>query len=200
MSDPATHEPWGSGRFELDLPSNVRLGAGSAIVGDEVTCRGVFAHFKSRRQPALEIGKATIADGVAFNLGENATVRIGNDCKLEDAYLIAEEEIVIGDRVRVGWHATLVDSDLHPVQPEPRERDVRALSPLGDCRRVLGKNASIRVGDDVWIGPLAVILKGVSIGQGAIIEAGSVVTHDVPAQARVAGNPARVMEGGVDEL
>jgi len=49
------------------------------------------------------------------------------------------------------------------------------------------------IGDDVWIGPNALILKGVQLGRGAKIEPGSVVTSDVPAGLRVVGNPARAM-------
>jgi acetyltransferase-like isoleucine patch superfamily enzyme len=47
--------------------------------------------------------------------------------------------------------------------------------------------------DDVWIGPNATILKGVRIGAGAFIEAGAMVTHDVPPRARVLGNPAQIV-------
>jgi acetyltransferase-like isoleucine patch superfamily enzyme len=47
--------------------------------------------------------------------------------------------------------------------------------------------------DDVWIGPQATILKGVRIGRGAFVEAGALVTRDVPPGARVKGNPARIV-------
>jgi acetyltransferase-like isoleucine patch superfamily enzyme len=47
--------------------------------------------------------------------------------------------------------------------------------------------------DDVWIGPNAVILKGVRVGRGAFVEAGAVVTSHVPSRARVLGNPAKVV-------
>jgi maltose O-acetyltransferase len=47
------------------------------------------------------------------------------------------------------------------------------------------------IGDDVWIGFNAVVLKGVTVGDGAVIDPGSVVIHDVAAGATVAGNPAR---------
>lgn len=190
---------WGTGRFQLPVPPNVILGENSAIIADEITSRGVFPNFRSRREPAIEFGTDTIADGVAFNLGVDAILRIGDGCRLHDAYLIAEQEILIGNRVTIGWHATLVDSDLHPIPPAEREQDVRALSPLGDGRRVLGRHQPIHIGDDVWIGPLAAILKGVTIGAGAIIEPGAVVTRDVPAGARMMGNPAQPVEGGRDE-
>jgi acetyltransferase-like isoleucine patch superfamily enzyme len=52
---------------------------------------------------------------------------------------------------------------------------------------------SVEVGDRVWIGARAIILKGVSVGHDAMIAAGAIVTHDVPPHAVVAGNPARVV-------
>jgi acetyltransferase-like isoleucine patch superfamily enzyme len=54
--------------------------------------------------------------------------------------------------------------------------------------------APVLIGDDVWIGLRAIILKGVVIGDAAVIAAGAVVTHDVPAYSVVAGNPARVVK------
>lgn len=50
------------------------------------------------------------------------------------------------------------------------------------------------IGDDVWIGSRVIILPGVSVGNGAVIGAGSVVTHDVPPYAIVGGNPAKVIK------
>ena len=55
----------------------------------------------------------------------------------------------------------------------------------------------VRIGHDVWIGAAAIILPGVTIGDGAVIGAGSVVTRDVGAHQTVAGNPARRIGGGV---
>ena len=52
--------------------------------------------------------------------------------------------------------------------------------------------------DHVWVGARVTILKGVEIGEGAVVAAGSVVTHDVPAHALVGGNPARVIRQDVD--
>jgi acetyltransferase-like isoleucine patch superfamily enzyme len=72
--------------------------------------------------------------------------------------------------------------------------DALACSPLGKGRprpEVLKKPVIIE--DDVWIGPNATILKGVRIGSGAWIEAGSLVTRDVPPRARIMGNPAQVI-------
>jgi carbonic anhydrase/acetyltransferase-like protein (isoleucine patch superfamily) len=57
----------------------------------------------------------------------------------------------------------------------------------------LRTKGSIVVGNDVWVGTRAIILSGVTIGDGAIVAAGSVVTKDVPPYAIVAGNPARLI-------
>ena len=75
---------------------------------------------------------------------------------------------------------------------DQRRRDVLALSPTSTSKqrqRIPAK--PVMIGDNVWIGPLAVILKGVRIGNGAWIEPGAVIAHDVPAGARMLGNPAQ---------
>jgi acetyltransferase-like isoleucine patch superfamily enzyme len=63
---------------------------------------------------------------------------------------------------------------------------------LNDAEGRQGHRCQVRIGSDVWIGGGAIILPGVSIGDGALIGAGSVVTRDVPAGATAFGNPARV--------
>jgi acetyltransferase-like isoleucine patch superfamily enzyme len=191
MSSPAGDEPrWTGGT----LPPNVQLGRGTLITGDRWTDEQVFRKFRSQLDPALTIGADCRMDGVMFNLGERARVVIGDHCRFEEAFLICEQEIRIGSRVVMGWRATIVDSDFHPLQPAERLVDVVACSPLHEgvarpaipCRPVV-------IGDDVWIGPNVTILKGVQIGAGAFIEPGSVLVHDVPARARVMGNPAETI-------
>jgi acetyltransferase-like isoleucine patch superfamily enzyme len=83
--------------------------------------------------------------------------------------------VTIGNRCQIGPHVTIMDNDYHMA---------------GD---LLQRPASkpIVLEDMVWVGAGAIILKGVRIGRGAAIGAGSVVTHDVPAATVVAGNPAR---------
>lgn len=178
-----------------DLPPNVRLGDGSLITGDYITGEIVFKRFRSRRDPALIIGERSLMDGVFFNLGEHALVEIGDDCFFHDAFLICEEALSIGNRVRIGWHATIVDSDFHPADPARRLEDVVALSPLGNpSERPFVAHRAVAIEDDVWIGPNVTVLKGVRIGAGAIVEPGAVVTRHVAAGVRVLGNPARPVD------
>lgn len=196
MSTPSSLDPLeeGTGRLLVPTPANVVLGHGSRIVADAVTQRAVFARLRSRRSPAIVIGDNSLIDGAAFNLDEAAVVTIGSRCQVVECFLIGQQEIIIGDDVVIGWHATIVDSDFHPVTPADRRDDVLALSPLaqGNPRR-LGVSKPVVIGNRVWIGPLAVVLKGVHIGDNARIEPGAVVSRDVPAGARMLGNPAKAV-------
>jgi len=176
------------------LPPNVRVGNGTLITGDRWTVEQVFRKFFTRLDPGLVIGENCHMDGVLFNAGERARIVIGDDCRFEEVFLICEQEIRIGNRVMIGWRTNIVDSDFHPIAPEARIRDVIAISPLhGGKGRPPLENKPVLIEDDVWIGPNATILKGVHIGAGAFVEPGSVVVHDVPARARVMGNPAVVL-------
>lgn len=176
------------------VPPNVRLGAGTIITGDRWTDEHVFRKFKSRLESALVIGQRCRMDGVLFNLGEQARVTIGDHCQFEEAFLICEQEICIGNRVIIGWRATVVDSDFHPLAPAERLADVVACSPLANGRpRPALACRTVVIEDDVWIGPNATILKGVRVGAGSFIEPGAVVVRDVPARVRVLGNPAQII-------
>jgi acetyltransferase-like isoleucine patch superfamily enzyme len=96
--------------------------------------------------------------------------------------------------VVIGWNATIADTDFHPLSPAERVADAIACSPLGQGRpRPPVAKKEVRIEDDVWIGPNATILKGVTIGAGAWIEAGALVTRDVPRGAKVLGNPAQIV-------
>ena len=175
----------------VSLPPNVRVGQGTVVTGDRWTEPQVFRKFASQADPGLVIGARCHLDGVLFNVGEHGVVRIGDDCHFEEVFLIAEQEIRIGSRVTIGWRATIVDSDFHPIAPAEREADVIAVSPLADRPRPAIGCQSVVIEDDVWIGPNATILKGVRIGAGAFVEPGAVVVHDVLPRTRVLGNPAQ---------
>jgi acetyltransferase-like isoleucine patch superfamily enzyme len=172
---------------EGPLPLNVRVGEGTEISGEFA-----FKRFRSTRDPGLVVGSNATLDDVHFAVGDRGRVSIGDHCYLSGSLLLCEEEISIGSFVVVGWNVTIADTDFHPVAPAERIADAVAVSPLGDRRNrppILRRPVVIE--DDVWIGPSATILKGVRIGAGAFIEPGAVVLRDVPAGARVMGNPAQ---------
>ena len=112
----------------------------------------------------------------------DAELTIGDDCGFTGTTLVAADRVVIGDRVLVGGNASIVDFDFHPLTPEARAENINA-----------GTAAPIVIEDDVFVGGDALILKGVTVGEGAVVGAGSVVTQDVSPRTVVAGNPATVV-------
>ena len=90
---------------------------------------------------------------------------------------------------------TIVDTDFHPIDPAMRLLDTIAVSGAGDkSRRPSFATGPVSIGDDVWIGFNATILKGVNIGNGSVVEPGAVVLRDVRPGSRVSGNPATVQQ------
>lgn len=101
------------------------------------------------------------------------------------------ERLIIGDFCSIAQHVQFILASEHPF---------KGLSTYPFKVKILGHEAEagskgdIIVKDDVWIGQSAIILSGVTINQGAIVAAGSVVTKDVPPYAIVGGNPAKVIK------
>ncbi|MBJ7323346.1 MAG: hypothetical protein JHC70_13515 [Rhodococcus sp.] len=91
--------------------------------------------------------------------------------------------VEIGDRCLIGADAVITDTDFHPVSPSRGRRYAKVPAGKPEDR--------IIVGSDVFIGTKSVILKGVRIGDGSVIGAGSVVTKSVRSHTIVAGNPAK---------
>jgi acetyltransferase-like isoleucine patch superfamily enzyme len=182
---PPAVSPWAHG----PLPPNVRVGAGTVIVGEQA-----FRRFRAKSDGALVLGANCTMDGVHFALQPEGRVTIGDYCYFTNALLLCELELRIGSYVMMGWNSSVADSDFHPIDPAERIADAIACSPLGKGRpRPAIAKCPVIIGDHVWIGPGATILKGVRIGEGAFIEPGSLVTRDVPPRARVLGNPAQII-------
>ncbi len=174
-----------------ELPANVKLGPGTTITGEHA-----FRRLRTGRDPGLVVGSRCTLDQAQFSYGLDGYIEIGDDCLFSNAILMCEQEIRIGSRVVIGWNTYIADSDFHPLQPLARIEDTIACSPSGaaqDLPRPFIRHAPVAIGDDVWVGPACTILKGVRVGDGAFIEPGSVIATDVPARARVIGNPARVI-------
>lgn len=174
-----------------ELPDNVVVGRGTVITGEHA-----FRRLRTRRRPGLVVGADCALDHVQFSYGLEGYIEIGDRCVFSSAIFMCELDIRVGSRVVIGWNTYIADSDFHPTEPLARIQDTIACSPMGAARdlpRPEVRHAAVVIGDDVWIGPACTVLKGVSIGNGAFVEPGSIVTTDVPPRGRVMGNPARLV-------
>lgn len=116
-----------------------------------------------------------------------ARIEVGEDSGMTSATISAAVSVKVGSRVLIGAGVVITDNDHHVVEPQN-----------GQSRRYLGLADScpdhrIVIGDDVFLGARSIVLKGVSIGEGSVIGAGSVVTKDIPAFVLAGGNPCRVI-------
>ena len=172
------------------LPSNVRVGKNCWLER-----RDSFSRFRSTQNPGLILGGGVrVYTWTTFNVEPTGYVEIGDGSTLVGGIFMCAERITIGRNVMVSYHVTIADSDFHPIDPELRIQDAVANSPQGDrSRRPAIISRPVVIEDEVWIGIGAIILKGVHIGQRARIEAGTVVTQDVPPGCIVGGNPAQLV-------
>ncbi|WP_372776561.1 acyltransferase [Mangrovibacterium sp.] len=114
-------------------------------------------------------------------LEPNAVLKIGNNVGISGATISCENEVTLGNNVLIGSGVLITDSDAHPIHPNKRN-DKTAVS-----------SSPIVIEDDAFIGARSIILKGVTIGRGSVIGAGSVVVKPIPPMCIAAGNPAIVI-------
>lgn len=113
-------------------------------------------------------------------LDEGAKLTIGGGYANYNVKIDCYEEVRIGQGVAIANNVIIRDSDSHVISGQS------------------GLSSPIVIGDNVWIGMNSIILKGVRIGNGAVIAAGAVVTHDIADKCLVGGVPARIIRKNVD--
>lgn len=119
-------------------------------------------------------------------------VKIGDRCYIGRSHLVCHTGIEIGNDVIISWGVTILDHNSHSLDWEHRQQDV-LLWKKGEKDWDNVKVKPVKINDKAWIGYGATILKGVEIGEGAVIGACAVVTSNVPAYSVVAGNPAKII-------
>lgn len=120
---------------------------------------------------------------ILATLSADAEIIIGKDSGLSGATICAAKSVIIGVYVGIGANVAIYDTDFHPIDPyERRYEDFKT------------KSSPVVIDDYAWIGGNSIILKGVHIGKGSVVGAGSVVTKDVPDFEVHAGNPARFVK------
>ncbi len=176
--------------YQGTVPDNVEL-EGEAYL--ETTYS--FLHYRSRSSVGVRIGHAaTVYLGTMFDVGPRGRVSIGRFSLVNGAWFICDAEVEIGDYALISWNVVFMDSYRVPLDPMARRGELEQV-PRRSQRRITGQESGrpIHIGRNVWIGFDCCVLPGVTIGDGSIVGARSVVFEDVPPYTVVAGNPARVI-------
>ncbi|HEY4010162.1 MAG TPA: acyltransferase [Acidobacteriaceae bacterium] len=148
---------------------------------------GVFLHW-IQGDGVIVAGNNVRIDGkcsfkFAASYSPTPTLSIGDDTGIgHDCSFTVGKSVTIGRYCRISQGVVMMDAPGHPANPIPRQQGRRA--PDEDVRPIV-------IGDNVWIGRGAMILPGVTIGEGSVVAAGSVVMSSVSPNALIAGNPAR---------
>lgn len=142
----------------------------------------------------IQVGNHSVVAGELFIFAHGGSIMIGEWCYVgAGARLWSSSAIKIGNRVLISHNVNIFDSRTHPLNAQQRHAQFKAIKTSGHPRSIELGEQSVVIGDDVWIGANACVLRGVTIGKGAVIGVGSIVTKDVPPYTLVAGNPARVI-------
>jgi len=140
------------------------VGGGKVIIGDNVLIGNKEAWF------------------VAPNIYEEPVLRIGDNTTINcGTYISVESMVTIGNNCIIAEQTKIFDNNSHGIDYRHRKMTKKDISP-------------VIIEDDVWIGMNSIILKGVTLGRGSVVAAGSVVTKNVPPMNLVAGNPARIIK------
>lgn len=179
---------WYSGR----IPENVVLDE-TAYVETSFS----FLSYRSEAEVGVRMGRGASAYlGTMFDVGPRGKVTIGDYTLVHGARIICDLEIMIGDYSLLSWNVVLMDSYRVSLDPDKRRRDLEAAAHLKQRIPLIIDGTphppgAITIGRNVWIGFDTCVLPGVTIGDGAIVGARSVVVEDVEPYTIAAGNPAR---------
>lgn len=161
----------------------VSIGAGSRVD---------FWKIRAKTENEFHVGPHSILASRIVYERPGAALRIGARSFVGLGLMSIAERITIGDDVMISWGSTLIDHNSHSLLARQRVADVeRWLQGHKDWTGV--EIAPLSIGNHAWLGFSVALLPGVSIGEGAIIGAGSVVTRSIPAWTIAAGNPARIL-------
>lgn len=117
--------------------------------------------------------------GLGIQVGRKAKLEVGDHVGISNSTIVCMEEIIIDDDVLIGGGCNIYDTDFHGI--DPLNRRIYTTTSVN--------TAPIHIKKNSFIGGHSIVLKGVTIGEGAIVGAGSVVTRNIPDFEVWAGNP-----------
>jgi len=122
-----------------------------------------------------------MADGV------NSKIEIGTNTRIHGTCIHAKGSITIGQNCLIAANCQIIDSNGHLLSMKDPSNRINTIDEFKE----------ITIGNNVWIGANSIILPGVSIGDGSVIAAGSIVTKNIPANCIAGGNPAKLIQGNI---
>ena len=152
---------------KVDWKSNIDIGDNKLTIGANTRIRSLSKNY--------HVGMPWNAK--IFIDVKDAKVEIGENCRIVGTFIHAQKEIIIGNNTLLGTGVNIFDSNGHEVN---------------SADRTIGRDTPqpIRIGNNVWVGLNATILKGTTIGDNSIVTTGSVVKGHFPANVIIQGNPA----------
>lgn len=180
---------------ETNTDNRVHSGIlGKYILGENSSVHHFTEIYNYSNDPnAITIGKNSNIAGKILNYPLSGQVKIGDYCFFgKGSNIFAAKSVIIGNNVLIAHNVDIFDNDTHPIDPIERQVHYKAIVTGEHLTKDFDLNqAPIKICNNAWIGAKSTILKGVTIGEAAIVATGSVVTKDVEPYTIVAGNPAR---------
>ncbi len=158
--------------------------------------------FPEKEKIYLETGEHCVLEGRYVFETSRGHISIGNRAHIGNSMFVSVNEIRIDDDVTIAWDCLIYDHNSHSVEWEERKNDTEqeyqdiknGLNPITHKNWDVVKSAPIHICSKAWIGTGVKILKGVTVGEGAVVAAGSVVVKDVEPWTMVGGNPAKLIK------
>lgn len=177
-------------RAVIDIASTAKISISQSVIYGwcNMRCSRLETSLKMDANSALKMGSKRrkpllVGYGSYIQIGKNAILKIGNSFINREVKIICNKSIVIGDDCVIAMGTVIRDNDgaNHKIIEESYQNQ-----------------KPVEIGNHVWIGENSMILKGVTIGEGSVIAASSLVTKDVPPRCLVAGSPAEIKRRNID--
>jgi acetyltransferase-like isoleucine patch superfamily enzyme len=185
------------GKFEAEKRVlKERLNQLCATISPEASINEIIIYNNQNDKNKIVVGKKSQIRGELLLFSQGGEIIIGENTYIgPGTKLWSANKISVGNRVLISYNVNIHDNNSHSLKAEDRHQEYLYI--FNNFKLPMGidlKAEQIIIEDDAWIGFNSTILKGVTIGRGAIIGANTVITHNVPPFAVVVGNPPRIIK------